>query len=405
MTMSEKLKKFLAIALLFVLVGVSYGAGFLHGHENLKFEKNFKPTITNRDLGKPKEVDFSLFWQVFDRLEDKFVGSIDREKAVYGAIAGLVGSTKDPYSVFLEPGPSKKFIEDIAGEFEGIGTEIAIRDNILTVISPLEGSPADLAGLKPKDRIIKIDGQVTNVLTLSEAVERIRGQSGTELTLTIFREGKDQPFEIKIKRAKIKVDSVKTQRRDDGLQYLKITQFNDDTKKLIDKLASELASSPPKGVIVDLRNNPGGLLDAAVDVSSYFIETGRSVVYQEDKNGRQDRFDSHSVPQTILRQLPLIVLMNSGSASASEILAGALNDHGRAKLVGEKSFGKGSVQDFHEFKNGSSIRVTVAKWLTPNKQAINGEGITPEFEIGLSDEDESAGRDPQLDKAVELLKS
>jgi len=392
-------KKILLPIILILTCAFFYFAGYLHGHQNLKFDRGYIPEIVNKELGKPKNVDFSLFWDVWNKVEEKYPGQIDRKKLLYGAISGILTGLDDPYSSFLEPGQSKSFLEDLEGMFEGIGVEITIKNNQLTAVSALAGSPAAKAGLRAGDIIAQIDGQSTSEMTIDEAVAKIRGRSGTKVTLTILRNS--EPFEVAITREKIKVDSVKYEVKNNNIAYIKISQFGTDTEDLLNKAISDIQSKKPKGIILDLRNNPGGFLETSVNVTSLFVKEG-IIVSEEYKGGKKDQFDSTGDGR--LTNFKLVVLINGGSASASEILAGAIQDYGKGTVIGEKTFGKGSVQELEELKGASYLRLTVARWLTPKGRYINSDGIKPDIEVKLSQKDTDLGKDPQLEKALQQFK-
>lgn len=376
---------------------VFYFLGYLVGHRNIVFEQNLKPTIVNTNLGQPKDVDFSTFWDAWKLVTDKYVGQYSAQEMVRGAIKGMVESLGDPYSAFMEPGTNQMFLEDLSGEIQGIGAEITLKDGKLLVVSPLDGSPAKNAGLKPQDEILEIDGEKTNDMSLDEAIGKIRGKAGTEVTLLINRSGFSTPKEFKIKRAIIVIKSVQSEMKG-NVAYIKITQFGDDTSTLAKQAADEIASKNPHSIILDLRDNPGGYLDSAVDVASLFMNKG-VVVKEQDKNGRIEELQT--TLEGKLAKYPIFVLVNEGSASASEIVAGALRDSRGALIIGKKTFGKGSVQELETLKDNSALRLTVAKWLTPKGKTIDKEGISPDIEVNLSNEDQAAGRDPQLDRALE----
>jgi carboxyl-terminal processing protease len=321
---------------------------------------------------------------------------------IYGAISGMVKSLEDPFSGFMNPEESQQFSEDMQGTFEGIGTEIGIKNDILTIIAPIEGTPAAKAGLKAGDMVIKIDDTVTTDMSVDEAVAKIRGPKGTEVRLTILREKNGDPKEITIVRDTINVKSVNAEFKDDGIAIVKISKFGDDTTFEFDKVSNEIISRKAKGIVVDLRNNPGGYLETAVDLASKFVPRDELVVAEESRDSKKNEFRARG--GDILNGIPVSVLVNSGSASASEILAGALRDNLGVKLVGKKTFGKGSVQQLEKMSEGSSLRITVARWLTPRGDYIMEKGIDPDIEIELTDEDYNQGHDPQLNKALEILK-
>ena len=392
-------KKILLLIIFIFTLGLSYFFGYLHGHQNLKFYNGYIPELVSTDIGKPNNVDFSLFWDVWNKVEEKYPGKVDRKKLLYGAISGMLSGLDDPYSAFMEPGQSKNFLDELDGVFDGIGVEITMKDNQLTVVSPLKDSPAEKAGLKPDDVIFKIDGALASEMTLDEAVSKIRGKKGTSVTLTILR-GNDT-FDVLVKREQIRVESVQYEIKNNNIAYIKISQFGSDTEDLLDKAVSDILQKNPKGVILDLRNNPGGFLETSVFVSSLFIKDG-VIVSEESKGGAKNNYDSTGDGR--LKDYKLVVLINEGSASASEIVAGAIQDTGKGVLIGEKTYGKGSVQELESLKAGAYLRLTVAKWLTPKGRYINAEGIKPDIEVKITEKDIDSGKDPQLDKAIKELK-
>ena len=310
----------------------------------------------------------------------------------------MVAALADPYSSFFAPGEFKEFLEDLTGQFEGIGIEISQKQNKFLIVAPLDGSPAQKAGLKAGDEILKIDGVETSLMTFEEVISKIRGKKGTEVTLTILRQGWGTPRDFTIKRGVIKVESVSYQLLEGRIGYLKISQFGDDTIPLLKKYLKTIEKDKPAGIILDLRNNPGGYLDGAVDVASVFLPAGKVVVIEQDKSGERDEKKTTLSPS--LQNYKVVVLINKGSASGAEIVAGALKDWERATLVGEITFGKGSVQELEQLPNNAALRLTIAKWLTPKGTEINGAGIAPDVAVA---ETEVAGQDPQLDKAKQLL--
>jgi len=366
-----------------------------------------------------QDVDFNLFWQVWDELKTDYVDKdkLNEKDMFYGALKGLVASAGDPYTVFMDPKLSREFEEDMAGTFEGIGAEIGIRNDVLTIIAPLEDTPAEKAGLAAGDKIYAINSETTAGMSVDEAVNKIRGSKGTEVTLTIFEEGAEATRDVVIIRDTIVVKSVKTEtltaagekdtsqdegEKDSDIFVLKVSNFNNDTLNLFNKAVQEALTKNPKGIILDLRNNPGGYLDTAIEMSSEWVNEGIIVTekFSEDKKN-----DYLPRGRARLKDYPTVVLINGGSASASEIMAGALRDHKKATLVGEQTFGKGSVQTLKDFSDGSSIKVTIAKWLTPNGDSINESGIKPDVEVKMEKEDYEEDRDPQMDKALEILKN
>lgn len=351
-----------------------------------------------------KDVDFNLYWKIWDLInKNYYTKNIPETQLFYGSLAGIVSSLNDPYSVFMTPQDATNFQHDLSGNFEGIGAEIAIKNNILVVVSPLSDSPALKAGLKPKDLILKINGTSTENMRVDTAVNLIRGPKGTNVTLTVFRDGFTVAKDIVITRETINVKSVSLEYKgvSNNIAYIKIRQFNDDTTPLLDSAISDLLSKNTKGIILDLRNNPGGYLSTAVDVSSEWID-GQVVVSEKDRNGNETNHSGDRPAR--LANIPTIILVDGGSASASEIVAGALQDYGKAKLVGMQTFGKGSVQDLNDLPDGSTVKLTIAKWFTPKGRTIDQTGITPDVKVELTEADFNKNLDPQLDKALELLK-
>lgn len=387
-------RKTIFIFSLLVLTGITFSAGFFVG----KFQVVCQ-------VCPPENLDFSLFWDAWQVLEEKFVNAskMDYQKMIYGAITGMVKSLDDPYTVFFPPQETKRFIEDVSGAFEGVGMEIGIRNGQLTVIAPLEGTPAQKADLRAGDKILKINGTSTAEITVDEAVNLIRGPKGTEVTLTILRKEWDDSKEIKIIRDVIAIPSMKWELKDENIAYLKLYQFSEKAGSDFKKLAVEILNSPAQKIILDLRNNPGGYLEVARDIAGWFLESGQ-IVAIEDFGGKRENEEYKAEGNEKLLPYALVVLINQGSASGSEILAGSLRDNRGIKIIGEKSFGKGSVQELEKLKEGSSLKITVAKWLTPKGELITDQGLTPDIAVEMTEEDYTEGRDPQLNKAVEILR-
>lgn len=399
--------------LVLVLVGVSFGAGLYFSKNNEVIASLAKEEVVyiGKVLGKYSEdkegelsqdVNFDLFWDVWDTLKSEYVdkGAISEKEMFYGSIKGMVDSLGDPYTVFMDPKITKEFNEDLDGTFEGIGAEIGIRDDVLTIIAPLDDMPAQKAGLMAGDKVLAIDGETTLDITIDEAVRKIRGENGTDVVLTIYRDDGDGSKDVTITRGVIYVKSLKTELRDDNIFVIKISNFNGDTSSLFNVAVNEVLEKNPSGVILDLRNNPGGYLQTSIEMASEWVEDG-VVVIEKFSDESQTEYDSQG--RARLKTYPTVVLVNEGSASASEIVAGALRDHQKATIVGEKTFGKGSVQTLKAFGDGSSVKITIAKWLTPNGDCINKEGIEPDEKVELKIEDYKNGVDTQLNKAIEIL--
>lgn len=353
----------------------------------------------------PEDIDFSLFWEAYNQIQEKYSDpeDIDIKKIVYGAITGMVKSIGDPYTVFFTPEEAKIFQEDVAGVFEGVGMEVGIRKGGLTVISPLEGTPAQKAGIRAGDRIIKIDDVLTADITIDEAVRLIRGKRGTEVTLTVFREAVEETKEIKIIRGVIKIPSLKWEILEGNIAYIKLYHFTEKARFDFNEMAVEILNSPSEKIILDLRNNPGGFLEVSQDIAGWFLEKGEIVVIEDFGEGK-DRKEYKAKGNGRFLGYPTVILINQGSASASEILAGALRDNQGVRLIGEKSFGKGSIQELTKLKGGSSLKITIAKWLTPSGNLITDVGLTPDIAVEMTEEDYDEERDPQLDKAIEIIK-
>lgn len=347
------------------------------------------------------EADYSSLNSLYGLLERNFDGKITQQKALDGAKAGLVASAGDPYTVYLTAEEAKQLSNDLQGKLSGIGAEIGLRNNIITVIAPIEGTPADKAGVKAGDLIARINDEDTTGMSVETAVSKIRGKKDTQVTLRIVRSGSD-PLTITITRDDITVPSVKSSLKNGNVGYIDITQFGPNTATQVDEAARTLKGQGATKIILDLRNNPGGYLDAGVAVASQFLTTGKPVV--EERVGQKSVKQLSASGGGQLVGLPTIVLINGGSASASEIVAAALRDNKVAKIVGEKSFGKGSVQEIKDLPGGAQLKVTIAHWYTPAGVNIGKEGIKPDTETKLTSDDNNAGRDPQLDKALELLK-
>lgn len=357
--------------------------------------------------------DFKQFWDLWRRIKESYYEQpVDEEKMFYGAMSGLASSLGDPYTVFFEPKTAKEFNESLAGKFEGIGAEIGIKDDQLQIIAPLPEMPAEKAGLRAGDFILKIDKEDTAGMSVDKAVSLIRGKKGTKVTLTIGRyktekdkSGKEKKTpttqEITITRDTIVVKSVRSEfLKEQRLAVIEISNFNQDTAALFAQAVNDALNRDAKGIILDLRNDPGGYLDTAITVAGEW--TGADIVVKERRQGKiVDEFRGTASGR--LKNFPTVVLVDKGSASASEIVAGALQDYGLAKIVGMQTFGKGSVQDYSEFPDKSSIKMTIAEWVTPKERSINKIGIEPDVKIDRTNEDYNANRDPQLDKAIELL--
>jgi len=388
------LKIIFALGVLFLAFYSGYGYGSKYGRI-----KNAPSDIINAD-GSQESIDFGLFWQTWNKAKELYIGKSDSKEMFYGAISGMVASLGDPYTVFLRPQDNEDLASDLSGKFDGIGAELTDENGQIVVISPLSGSPAEQAGIKPKDVILEIDGQVTDKMAIDTAVKKIRGKAGTEVKLKIRHVNQQDAIEIKVVRASIKVDSVSYKLETISgkkIAVLKVSQFGDDTMALANKYVGEMKSAGAEGIIIDLRNNPGGYLDTSVSFSNLFLKKGAVVLKEVDKNGQITEYKANN--ETSVPNLPIVILVNNGSASAAEIVAGAMKDNHRAEIIGEKTFGKGSVQQLEPLTGGAALKVTIAKWLTPAGSEINQVGLSPDVTIGLTEQDKSQRTDAQLEKA------
>lgn len=382
-----------------VIAAVLFGLGVSVGRGNI-YIKGLTPLPHNAGLAN--QLDYSSVNQVYSLLRQDFDGNLDTSKLIDGLKTGLVNAAGDPYTEYFNPTDAKAFNNQLSGSITGIGAEIGSdTNNNIVVVSPLSGYPADKAGLKPKDIVAAINGESTSGMSVDEAVHKIRGDAGTVVKLTIVR-GAAAPFDVSITRQKITIPSV-DYHEDGNIGYLKVSQFTTDTPDLAKKAAQEFKAKNVKAVVLDLRNDPGGYLSSAVDLSSLWLDNGKTVV--SERRGSTIVDTEYANGNNILKGLPTVVLINGGSASAAEITAGALRDSGVATLVGDKSFGKGSVQQVENLPDGSELKITVARWYTPGGKNIDKQGITPDVQISNSDADTQAGKDPQKDKAYSLVQA
>lgn len=389
-----------------LLCTVLFGAGFLIGKDSVDPVELVTGAI-NTETPSSTPADFSDFWEVWNIINERYYepNNVDPQEKVWGAISGLVASLDDPYSVFLPPEETEFFNDMIAGSFGGVGMEIGRQDGAIVVVAPLKGTPAERAGIRSGDVIVKIDEESTSELSVDEAVNRIRGDVGTKVALTISREGEDEFLEMEITRERIDIPALDTELRPDGIFVLSLYNFDGQSAAKVNRALKEFVASGSTKLIFDLRGNPGGILGSAVEIASYFLPEGEVVVSEKFEQGRENR-DYRSFGYKLLPDdVEIVVLVDRGSASASEILAGALQEHGRAVLVGETTYGKGSVQELIPVTNDTSVKITIGKWYTPDGISISDGGLTPDVEILLTDEDIAEGRDPQLDAAVDILLS
>lgn len=367
--------------------------------------------LSGQDTDKPEKVDFSRFWTAWSVADQGFYGRGDKNERVDGAISGLLSSLGDPYTTYLPKEENELFQTDLSGTFSGIGAEISSINGYPTVVAPLPGSPAERAGVKAKDIILKVDDQGTESENFAAVINRIRGATGTTVTLSIARDGQAEPLTVKIVREKIELPNVTvTVEKTGDFQYclVRISQFIEGTDDKVMEAFDSCAKQGVKRAIIDVRNNPGGLLDVVISLSGRLIDTStkpelqKVIVWQKDRDDKMDSYPTEQIAK--YTDWPLVILVNEGSASASEILAGALKDYGRAAVVGTKTFGKGSVQELRDLADGSSIKMTVAKWLTPAKTEIDHQGVMPDVVVEAATSATEA-TDTQKDAAITALKS
>jgi carboxyl-terminal processing protease len=353
------------------------------------------------EVPPPTGTSFDLFWEAWELIQRDYYGDLPSEEEMTdGAIRGAVDSLGDPYTAYIEPQRAEISRENMSGAFEGIGAYVDMRDGQLIIVSPFEGQPAEQAGLRRDDIVLQVDDTPIENMSIYEAIDLIRGPAGTSVRLTILREG-EEILEVEVTRARIDIPVVESEIREDGIAYVRLISFSSEaTARLAERLEA-LLDENPSGLILDLRSNPGGLLSEAVLTAGLFLPQDEVILIERFKDGTEHTYRSPNPPVAL--EVPMVVLVDAGSASASEIVAGALQDHGRATLIGETTFGKGSVQLPHELSNGAELRVTVARWFTPADRAIHGEGLEPDITVEYTVEDNEAGQDPQLDRAVEYL--
>ena len=421
---AQKLRLIVAFLLVFFV-------GFYIGTQKVTLDwHNYKPNITILNREPPSTaslVDFGLFWSVWNKVASNYYDqkAVDPQKMLYGAISGMVASVGDPYTMFLPPVAQTSFQQQMAGQFTGIGAELGQKDGHIIIVAPLDGSPAQKAGIKAGDTILGVDGKATDGWTLPQAVDKIRGPKGTTVTLTMLHKDSKTPADISITRDVITVKSVsgwvKKVKDVDGVNlqnsplsdksvlYLRLSQFGDNTnndwQNLVNAQLPQVKNGTVKGIILDLRNNPGGYLTDAAFIAGEFLPIGTSVVMEESASGDRNTLSVNRKGQLLDTNIPVVVLINKGSASASEIVSGALRDNHRAKLVGDTSFGKGTVQEALDLGGGAGLHVTIDKWLTPNGtwvgNGVGGQGLTPDVSVSLDDKDPA--HDTQLEKAIQTV--
>jgi carboxyl-terminal processing protease len=395
---------FLAVA----VVLSSFGGGLYVGSQKTYATSGAAVSVLNGESGKKSDVDFSPFWKAWDVLNQKYVpthekpAATDQEK-VWGAIQGLAASYGDPYTTFFPPVENKDFQSQISGNFEGVGMEVDTKDKVIVVVSALKNTPAEKAGMKTGDRILTINGTSTVNMAVEEAVKLIRGPKGTTVTLMVLPEKATRPKEVKITRDVINTPTIETELRSDGVFVIHLYTFTENSATLFRQAIQKFVQTKSNKLVLDLRGNPGGYLDAAVDMASWFLPKDALVV-KEATGGKGQDVEYKSLGYNLFnKSLKMVILVDGGSASASEILSGALQEHGVAKLVGTKTFGKGSVQELVPITKDTSLKVTIARWLTPNGNSISEKGLTPDVEVQLTEDDVKNKNDLQLKKAVEIL--
>jgi carboxyl-terminal processing protease len=394
---------------------VAARAPFLFGNTDVE-------QLAELPIEEYREQRAQLLWNIWDILEREYIDpeAIDREKMIYGAASGMVQSLGDPHTSFVEPLPARIMREDLQGTFEGIGATVNMIEGELTIVRPLPNSPALEAGLREGDVVLKVDDKSIEGLSLLEAVSLIRGPEGTVVRLLVRREGVEEPFIVPVTRSKIETPIVESRMLEGDVAYLKLTEFNALSDRKVNAALAELLAEEPVGLILDLRDNPGGYLQKAIDIASEFLPRGSLVLVEQERSGpgqdveRTEYRATGPSPSTRggatprAAKIPMVVLVNGGSASASEIVAGAIRDNDRGILIGQRTYGKGSVQNTHRLEDESSLRVTIARWYRPNGEPLDGSdgqeaGIEPDIVVEITAEDREADRDPQLQQAIEVL--
>ena len=392
-----------------VAVAVFLGGGYYFGYQSGAANPRIirVQNVENADDIKDEKINFAVFWDAWSKLKDyHFKGNeVSGKDLVYSAITGLAAVFKDPNTIFLrnDTGEVQKFREDVKGNFGGIGAEIGLdKVSQLIVVAPLKKSPAEKAGLKSGDKIVKIDGLATLGITVDEAVKKIRGPINSKVVLNIEREDWQSSRDIEIMRQEIVVPTVDLEILKGGIAHIKLYSFNENAPTAFYAAAVNTLLNRSKGIVLDLRNNPGGFLDVAINIAGWFLDKGQTVTVEHFRDSSRDR-TFRSSGNGAFKNTPVVIILNEGSASASEILAGALKDQRNSKIVGKKSFGKGTVQELIPLIDNSELKITVANWLRPSGETIEKTGITPDFEVDITEKDLEDKKDPQLEKAIEVL--
>lgn len=390
-------KRIIHIAVAAVVLLGTFNVGILVGNGSIALGR-----MASQNGAMPGSLNYASVNEVYQTLKNKYDGKLTEQQLIDGLKVGLAEAANDPYTQYFNADDAKKFNEQLSGSFSGIGAQLGQNDDKeLIVVAPISGSPAEKAGLKAGDIITGIDSKTTTDMSIDEAVSHIRGTKGTDVTLSIIRDNEDS--KITITRDDISVPSVEYKILDDNIGYIQISQFSDDTIRLASDAAQKFKEAHVDGIVVDLRDDPGGLLDSAVSVANLWLPKGQ-VILQEKRGGQIIETYKSDAAQPPLKGIPTVALINGGSASAAEILAGALRDNNAATLIGEKSYGKGSVQQIEPFEDGGQLKVTIARWYRPNGQNIDKKGISPDKEVKLTAEQAKAGTDTQKDAALTFLK-
>jgi carboxyl-terminal processing protease len=397
---SKKIKAVMRKVQILLATALIFGSGWAFGSGKISLSAGEKIAELATSQSGPSDLSTDGLEELYDYLKANYDGDVDANKLLDGLKKGAVAAVGDTYTEFLSEEETKDFNSDLNGTFEGIGAELGKKDNFVVIISPIKGTPAEKAGLQPQDIIVEIDGTSATDISVSEAVKKIRGEKGTTVTLTVIREG--EQLEVPIVRGTIDIPSVEWAIGDDGIGTITISRFGDDTGGLVKKAAEEFVSKNVTKVILDMRGNPGGLLDQAVAVAGVWLPKGSTVLAEKRGGETVQTFTTTTTP--VFKDVKTVVLINKGSASASEIVAGALHDNKAATLMGETSYGKGSVQQLIDLKAGGSLKVTIARWYTPGDKNIDKQGIEPDTKVERTTDDIKAGKDPQLDAAKAALK-
>ncbi len=403
-SLGRAVARFLAAAL---LLAVGFGAGvfamWTYGPRMRLIVNTLVPVAAAKSQDQTREQRINLLWEAWDILQAEYLNpqALDDQKMIYGAVGGAVATLGDAHTVFVEPAPAAIIEQDMQGSFEGIGATVDMVDGKVVIVKPIADSPAFKAGLQAGDIILAVDDQPLDGKTLAEAINIIRGPNGSVARLRIQRQGTAEPFIVPVTRARVELPIVESRMLEGGIAYLRLAEFNALSADRVHEALQDLLANKPTGLILDLRGNPGGYLQMAINIASEFLPRGKVIVAEQERG--RERQEARVRGTGLAVDIPLVVLVDGSSASASEIVAGAIRDNGRGKLVGEKTYGKGSVQNTHKLQDGSSLRVTVAKWYLPKGENLDGNGIEPDVQVTISKDDVAAGRDSQLERAITFL--